>query len=1220
VLFPVKSTFLLIAIASLVACGSGGDQPKPLPTVGEIHQLILDSNGTDTDRDGIPDDVELHPALRTSPDRDDSDHDGVFDCFEVFGRSFLFIVTKGEAGKLYENDRILDGNENGTISAIDPSETGTEFMEDADGDGVPNFLEYYGYRYDWPSGKFVFWSAADRAAHPELEWYRTDPLQPSTDQDAYPDGMEVSKLKMDIAVEDPGGHPLVPAYPNIVVTLEGYTVTLNEEVSYEDGKSLSSGTTWSRETKSESSFSREYGQEIGGEAGFDGGWVLKAHGTLNFGQTATNTTGTATTIGSSVNEEISWSRARSYNRSEAAKIKLYLKVENQGSAPASNVVPTVNLRIGGTNVASFSPADFEIEMLMPGGVFPEEDGLYWVVDSTPGGPLMLTEWELKALESGAPVNLAVTQLRADVMRLDETGAWQPAGDVNEHVARCKEVAASFFAEVAPGRYLHRQVYADQGPTAPKVTLRDALKWGLGAVEEGDDLFLEHEDKDGIVERVQLTSQTEEGWSIHMDHYTRGMLEDGQHPLDVRLHRDAHIELVAPRGSIADPPNIYTAYVVPLDDGWDVVVCASDYDGIKDVHFIDKLGNETKMEPDGRGPWFFSCRLDADYVFSTYGAEGVRVMSLNPDAHYAQRPVEVIHTIESKPPVIGRLRFDGQRNRLEVKVEPGGELPEDAIDEVLLYHPEFLNSVTKAGRDGYIPMIETIYWFEDPFVYECVIPGGWREGMRVVAKTKGGKYATLDVGTVPSIVPFASGSAMLGTRVHMTWPPELDIPDDWNVPMLDLDQPGFGRWAHVPVPQKGWIFNIMTDPPVGRYHYKNGWPQGAVDDFNAHFPAGDVFVRSKGEYYHWTAHLIGIQQLGMKAEPTGGMGGPAYYEALTVDGAELLSGQMVPGGLFTAEENGVYVIKTDAGRYAKLIIRRIKTWNNDYEAVLPTIHWGTIKFDYTVFRKAGDGTLPQPFHYDPDTYSWSNGTEIERVRPSFSGSGDPADYFEIAPALPAGLEFDTQTGAVSGKPTENSAATDFTVTATNTKGSREATINIEVLQPPSNLVYGGAPFAWETGEPITPQTPQSNGTIDECTISPALPAGLSMDHDTGTISGTPTEVTGPTDYTVTASNRTGASTTDVITIETPLGAPRDLSYAVTSASYTVGAPIVPNAPTVTNPVTLYEVSPALPSGLTIHATSGIISGTPDAVSASTEYTITATNATDSTTTTITIEVN
>lgn len=55
------------------------------------------------------------------------------------------------------------------------------------------------------------------------------------------------------------------------------------------------------------------------------------------------------------------------------------------------------------------------------------------------------------------------------------------------------------------------------------------------------------------------------------------------------------------------------------------------------------------------------------------------------------------------------------------------------------------------------------------------------------------------------------------------------------------------------------------------------------------------------------------------------------------------------------------------------------------------------------------------------------------------------------------------------------------------------------------------------------------------ISPALPTGLSFDTATGTISGTPTEISSPTDYTVTASNVDGESSFVVnITVYAELG--------------------------------------------------------------------------------------
>ena len=84
-------------------------------------------------------------------------------------------------------------------------------------------------------------------------------------------------------------------------------------------------------------------------------------------------------------------------------------------------------------------------------------------------------------------------------------------------------------------------------------------------------------------------------------------------------------------------------------------------------------------------------------------------------------------------------------------------------------------------------------------------------------------------------------------------------------------------------------------------------------------------------------------------------------------------------------------------------------------------------------------------------------------------------------------------------------------------------------------------------------------------------------------------------------------------------PSALSYTPSSASGTVGTAITSLNPTVTGTVTSYAVSSALPLGLSLDTSSGVISGTPTTVSATASYTVTATNGTGSTTATVTIEV-
>ena len=84
--------------------------------------------------------------------------------------------------------------------------------------------------------------------------------------------------------------------------------------------------------------------------------------------------------------------------------------------------------------------------------------------------------------------------------------------------------------------------------------------------------------------------------------------------------------------------------------------------------------------------------------------------------------------------------------------------------------------------------------------------------------------------------------------------------------------------------------------------------------------------------------------------------------------------------------------------------------------------------------------------------------------------------------------------------------------------------------------------------LTPTT--SGGTVTSWSVSPSLPAGLSLDSSTGAISGTPTAVTSSAAYTITASN-TGGSDTATLTIVVNDVAPSSLTYSPNSFTLTKG---------------------------------------------------------------------
>ncbi|HEY5809562.1 MAG TPA: putative Ig domain-containing protein [Povalibacter sp.] len=251
---------------------------------------------------------------------------------------------------------------------------------------------------------------------------------------------------------------------------------------------------------------------------------------------------------------------------------------------------------------------------------------------------------------------------------------------------------------------------------------------------------------------------------------------------------------------------------------------------------------------------------------------------------------------------------------------------------------------------------------------------------------------------------------------------------------------------------------------------------------------------------------------------------------------------------------------------------------------------------------------------PNPHTFILNLAITPLIPAITGS---VSSFSVSPALPSGISIDPVTGTISGTPTVPAARADYFVTAIGSGGTSSFALSMAVvIPPPSNLFYPGPP-AYTEGVAITPLIPQVIGTVMRYAVSPALPTGLSLDPDSGTISGTPTEATETANYLISALNSSGqASFTLALTVL--VAPPTGLSYP-SPRTYTAETAITPLDPTVTGVVTQYYVQPALPSGLSLDASTGRISGTPSAAHAQANYVVTAANSTGSTTFTLSITV-
>jgi large repetitive protein len=157
-----------------------------------------------------------------------------------------------------------------------------------------------------------------------------------------------------------------------------------------------------------------------------------------------------------------------------------------------------------------------------------------------------------------------------------------------------------------------------------------------------------------------------------------------------------------------------------------------------------------------------------------------------------------------------------------------------------------------------------------------------------------------------------------------------------------------------------------------------------------------------------------------------------------------------------------------------------------------------------------------------------------------------------------------------------------------------------LPSPEFSYNGSRPFPAVVGEAIA-LTPAVSGSIDGYVVDPALPPGLSLNYLTGVISGTPTRASEAAVFAITATYRGGHNTsTLVLSVTEP---PSHLSYP-NPVEGTVGAALTPLTPRIAGTVEHYSVTPALPAGVVLDSTSGLIAGTPRVARKLTPYTITA----------------
>jgi tRNA A-37 threonylcarbamoyl transferase component Bud32 len=227
-------------------------------------------------------------------------------------------------------------------------------------------------------------------------------------------------------------------------------------------------------------------------------------------------------------------------------------------------------------------------------------------------------------------------------------------------------------------------------------------------------------------------------------------------------------------------------------------------------------------------------------------------------------------------------------------------------------------------------------------------------------------------------------------------------------------------------------------------------------------------------------------------------------------------------------------------------------------------------------------------------------------------------------LPSGLEINAVTGVISGAASEAVALRSLTVTAFNDYGGTSCDVVLSIVEQraPSSLGYSrlGKDTVLIVGDACS-HTPAAHVGLPPATfnITPALSGGMTMDAVTGVISGTPSQPMPRKVFTVSLQNPKGKSEFK-FSVEVQLHIPPvSLSYAVFDQMakdiqgklymiFVCGEPFPRAMPELKQGShVMYRVDPLLPPGLELHASMGIIAGTPTAPANNTVYTLTASNS-------------
>ena len=708
----------LLAGALFCLAGCGGSSSLADAAGGRLGDAVTERQANwhnDSDYDGVPDSIE--ERIGTNPQSIDSDNDGLTDHYELWGEAGLPVGIVGDL------DNLPDADGDGVISALDRSEAGKAVLKstaaldedripvpypdidpqpenDLDDDWIPSDFELNGFYYeldpDTGQDYFVKWDGDI-----SKPYQKTDPTKWSSDGDPWSDWEEATKINLDQRLKAPGDHPCIPAYPDIYVALDSYTIELKEDTEISSNEGGSAESSWTQSLSRTETSTRELG----------GGGALSVFGTVGtlagFGvrldadfhaKWTKNSSGMLTENNSGMTAR-EWGSATSTstNSLEVARITLNLLVANTGTLPATNPQIICNLKLGNARITNFIfgyDGELKPQTGQPVVIPITSDG--WSSPAKPlGDEIYLSINQLRSIQSGAPIDVEVANFEAEtlVWTADpSTGRrlFLGLGDWSPYRSAIKNVSARLALDFGSHPSLRLPVYdglpAKKVPdllvfgydntgiyngSPPKIRLADALIWAFNArdSEDGNDVYVTFHDP---VSKQDYTSSIY-GWTFSFDQRLKEEIISESSPVsnifDLPLkpgnpYEYTYVAVAPPPGELAKP-RIYWANL-ELDER-KVRAFSLDVRGIKEMRFKPSEGYPGEIMQlgidftDPQSQFFYTYDIPPQYrwtglerVIATNNAGEVKELQINilgdllgqqvadGEIHLSYQPVAGIH--------------------------------------------------------------------------------------------------------------------------------------------------------------------------------------------------------------------------------------------------------------------------------------------------------------------------------------------------------------------------------------------------------------------------------------------------------------------------------------------------------------------------------------------------------------------------------------------------